>query len=121
VKRKETGALGERLAADFLTKRGFQILETNFRCTEGEMDIVAMDRDTLVFGEVRTKTSRGFGSPEESISETKKAHLRAVAERYLESHNDLPTSWRIDVVAVELDRSGRCRRIELIENAIEGD
>jgi putative endonuclease len=121
VKRKDTGNLGEKLARDFLAKRGYQTLETNYRCKEGEVDIIARDGDCLVFIEVRTKSSRQFGTPEESITATKKERLKAIAGRYQETHIDLPSSWRIDVVAIELDRSGKPRRIELIENAVEGD
>ncbi len=121
MNRKETGALGEKLAAEYLTKHGFTLIEKNFRCAEGEMDIIARQNQTLVFCEVRTKTSRSFGTPEESITERKAEHLIAVAGRYLENHPDLDLPWRIDLMAVELDRSGKCRRIELIENAIEGE
>jgi putative endonuclease len=119
--RKTTGILGEKLAAEFLRKRGYGIIETNFRCREGEADIIATIGDYLAFIEVRTKKSRLFGTPEESITETKKAHLRAVAERYRATHAGLPQEWRIDLVAVELDRFDKVRRIELIENAVEGE
>ena len=118
MKRRDTGALGERLAKDFLKKRGYHILETNYRCPEGEIDIVAKHKDFLVFIEVRTKTSLDFGSPEESITATKKSHMRATAFHYLQAHNDLPQQWRIDMVAVELSQSGKLSRIELVENAV---
>ena len=118
MKRRDTGVLGEKLARDFLDRNGYHILETNYRCPQGEIDIIARQGDFLVFVEVRTKTSRRFGSPEESITEAKMAKLRAVATHYGQSHDNLPPSWRIDVVAVELDRSGRASRIELIENAV---
>ena len=63
MKRRDTGILGEKLARDFLRKRGYRILETNYRCPQGEIDIVAWHKDCLVFIEVRTKKSREFGSP----------------------------------------------------------
>ena len=119
--RKDTGNLGEKLALSFLAKQGYQTLETNYRCKEGEVDIIARDGDCLVFIEVRTKSSRRFGTPEESITDTKKERLKMVASRYRETHENLPLLWRIDVVAIELDRSGKLQRIELIENAVEGD
>ncbi len=118
MKRRNTGILGEKLARDFLKKRGYRIIETNYRCPEGEIDIVARHKDSLVFVEVRTKTSHRFGSPEESITTTKKERLRTVASRYCQTHDNLPSSWRIDVVAVELDRKEKPLRIELIENAV---
>ena len=118
MKRRDTGILGEQLARDFLENKGYDILETNFRCPHGEIDIVAMDKDCLVFVEVRTKKSLSFGTPEESITPAKMQKLRATAEHYRQTHDDLPLMWRIDFVAVELDRKDRPSRIELIENAI---
>jgi len=82
MKRKDTGILGEKLAQDFLKKRGYRILETNYRCPQGEIDIVARQKDTLAFIEVRTKTSLEFGSPEESITTTKKERMKATAAHY---------------------------------------
>jgi putative endonuclease len=67
---------------------------------------------------VRTKKSQEFGSPEESITPTKKERLRAVASHYQQTHNNLPPLWRIDVVAVELNQKGKPLRIEVIENAV---
>jgi len=121
MKRKDVGNLGEKLARDFLKKRGYRILETNYRCPEGEIDIVARDKDTLAFVEVRTKTSLEFGSPEESITAAKKGRLRATAGYYRQAHGSSPPFWRIDFVAVELNRKGEPLRIELIENAVGED
>ena len=121
MRRRETGALGEALAVRYLERCGHTVLERNYRCREGEIDIITRKDDCLVFIEVRTKRSSMFGTPEESITETKKQHLRAVAERYRESHPGLPESWRIDVVAIELERNGNVKRLDVIENAIEGE
>jgi putative endonuclease len=121
MKRKTTGIIGERLAADFLTKQGYEIIEKNYRCKEGEVDIIAKESDCLVFIEVRAKNSLMFGSPEESVTPRKKEHLRNVAARYQQTHECLPVQWRIDFVAVELDRAGNPRRIEVIKNAVDGD
>ena len=118
MKRRNVGILGEKLARDFLKKRGYRIWETNYRCPEGEVDIVARHKDSLVFIEVRTKRSLQFGSPEESITPTKMEKLRAVAAHYRQTHADLPSSWRIDVVAVEIGQKDKPLRIELIENAV---
>lgn len=118
MKRRDVGLLGEKLAKNFLKKRGYRILETNYRCPEGEIDIIARHKDSLVFIEVRTKRSLQFGSPEESITLTKMEKLRVVAAHYLQTLNNLPVSWRIDVVAVEIDQKDKPRRIELIENAV---
>ncbi|MDD5338717.1 MAG: YraN family protein [Dehalococcoidales bacterium] len=120
MKRQATGALGEKLAADFLKQKGYEILAANYRCPDGEIDIITKHRNTLVFVEVRTRSSRKFGTPEESITDTKKEKLRALAERYYQEHADLPDNWRIDVVAVEMGRGGKIKRLEIIENAVEG-
>ena len=118
MKRRDVGILGEKLARDFLGKNGYHILETNYRCPVGEIDIIARHEDMLVFVEVRTKQSRQFGSPEESITPAKMERLKAVAAQYGQTHDNLPASWRIDVIAIQLDRRGQVSRIELIENAI---
>lgn len=119
MKRRETGMLGEKLACDFLGKNGYHILETNYRCPGGEIDIIARQEDTLVFIEVRTKKSRQFGTPEESITPTKMERLRTVAAHYGQNRSNLPASWRIDVVAIQMDSRGKVSRIEIIENAVE--
>ena len=118
MKRRDTGILGEKLARDFLVEKGYAIVETNFRCPEGEVDIVAQDKDCLVFIEVRTKRSHSFGTPEESITPTKKEKLRIAAATYRQTHDDLPLLWRIDFVAVELDNKNKPLRIAHIENAV---
>ena len=121
MERRETGILGEKLAKDFLKEQGYHILETNYRCPEGEIDIVAKHKDFLVFTEVRTKRSLEFGSPEESITPAKKERMRATAAYYLQTLDNLPDLWRIDMVAIELNQRGKPSRIELIENAISQD
>jgi len=118
MKRKELGDIGEKLAKKFLKKKGYRIRETNSRCREGEIDIIAERKGYLVFVEVRTKTGASFGSPEESVTFAKKEKLIATALSYLNSHQNLPDNWRIDFVAVELDQNDKATRIELIENAV---
>jgi len=120
MRRRDTGILGEKLARDFLKKHKYKILETNYRCPQGEIDIIARQKKTLVFIEVRTKTGRDFGSPEESITSAKKEKMIATAYHYQQSHSDLPELWRIDFVAVDLTPEGKPLRIELFENAVDG-
>jgi len=119
LSRGQVGALGERLAADLLRGRGYEIVEANFRCRQGEIDLIARDGECLVFVEVRTKRGRGFGSPEESITPAKRERLIALAETYVQSMDSTPSSWRIDVVAVELGENGGVRRLDHIENAVD--
>jgi len=118
MRRRDTGILGEKLARDFLKKRGYRILETNYRCSHGEIDIVARRKDYLVFVEVRTRTSLDFGSPEESITPVKQERLKATAWCYQQERGGLPPLWRIDVVAVVLDQQGKVLRIGHLENAV---
>lgn len=118
VSRKEVGERGEKIAADYLKKKGYRIRERNFRCREGEIDIVAEKGDTLVFVEVRTKSDLSFGTPEESVTESKKGKLVDLAHTYIGTHEALPPNWRIDVVAIELDKKGKLSRLRLIKNAV---
>jgi len=118
VKKSETGKMGEKLACEFLGNNGYHIVETNYRCPEGEIDIVARQKETLVFIEVRTKTSRRYGVPEESITPVKAARLRTLAAHYAQSHQGLPEARRIDVVAIQMNKDGLASRIEIIENAV---
>jgi putative endonuclease len=119
MKKRETGQMGEELACKALKQKGYRILERNYRCRYGEIDVVARKGDYLVFVEVRSKTGTAFGSPEESVTAQKKQRLAASIMSYLESHGNPPDSWRMDFVAVDLDAAGtRALRIEIIENAL---
>lgn len=120
MKKQETGRLGEDLACRTLKKKGYRILERNYRCRYGEIDIIAQKNTCLVFVEVRSKTGTAFGSPEESITAQKKQRLTASIMSYLESHDGLPENWRVDFVGVELNTIGdRALRIDIIENALD--
>jgi putative endonuclease len=117
VNPRKTGDLGERIAADYLKKQGYHIRERNFRTREGEVDIIAEKDDFLIFVEVRTRRSSSMVTPEESVTPYKLDKIIATAQIYIQSHQDLPPCWRIDVVAVELKPKGKkLARIELIEN-----
>jgi putative endonuclease len=114
---KETGAIAENIAADYLSKRGYKIRERNYRTREGEIDIIAEKDGTLIFIEVRAKTSKTFGSAEESITERKKKRLIALAESYLSECEVQPDSCRIDLIAIKLRANGELIRLNVIENA----
>ena len=118
MNRKDLGDMGERWAREYLQGQGFVILETNYRCRKGEVDIVARERDCLVFVEGRTRSGPECGTPEEAVTPAKQRRLVAVALSYLQSHRSLPPDWRIDVVAVEMDRGGRVARTSLVRNAV---
>lgn len=114
---RSIGSRGETLAAAYLRNRGYLILAHNWRCEQGEVDIVAQDADTLVIVEVRTRRSLTFGSPEESVNETKRARLRTLAEAVTQAW-DWQGPWRIDVVAVDLTGNRRC--VRLLTDVVEG-
>jgi putative endonuclease len=119
VKRKETGDLGEQLAQKFLKKKGYRIIETNYRCPMGEIDIVAMHKKCLVLVEVRSKSNPIYGSPEESITKTKALHMERTAEYYRQKHPKSPPEWRIDLIAIEMDSFGQLTRLEQLESVLE--
>jgi putative endonuclease len=115
--RRGLGRFGEQFARQWLEKAGFVFVEAGWRCTEGEIDLVMRDGLELVFVEVRAR--RGDAAVE-SIGVRKQARLARLAYSYLSQHA-LPeaTLWRIDVVALQLDRSGRIGEVIHIPNAIE--
>jgi putative endonuclease len=116
--RRDLGAFGERLAAAHLEAKGYRIRARNFRCREGEIDIVAEDGGCLVFVEVRTRRGDALGGPAESVTVAKERRLLLAAKAYLQEHADLPQDQRIDVVAVQLSPRGRLLAVQHIEGAI---
>ena len=118
TRNKKLGELGEKAARGYIERTGLTILDTNFRCPYGEMDIIALKGDCVVFLEVRTRTSHDLGRPEESITPSKEKRLIATAQTYLQSRTDLPCDWQIDLGAVDIDQRGRISRIQRIENAV---
>jgi putative endonuclease len=100
--RLRCGAAGEALATAFLQGRGYTILARNFRCTAGEIDVVALDAHTIVFGEVRTRRGRAHGSALESVTVAKQRQVVRVAGYYLARHRLYAHPVRFDVVAVEV-------------------
>jgi putative endonuclease len=111
------GAYGERLAARYLTESGLQILDRNWRCDQGEIDIVAMDGTCLVIVEVKTRRSLVFGSPVEAVTALKAARLRRLAGCWLASHRSLVDSAadvRIDVIGVLRPTRGPARIEHLV-------
>jgi len=117
--RRALGKRGENLAAEHLAAKGYKIETRNWRCEHGELDLVTLDDECLAFVEVRARRGRSLGTPEESITPTKQAKLVDLAWAYVQE-NDWPGDWRIDVVAVEMDRHGRVLRVEHYENAVTG-
>ena len=117
--RRALGSFGEAAATAHLARQGYSIVVRGWRCSQGELDIVAQQGTTLVFVEVRTKRGNAQSSPEESITLTKQARLISLALTYLDAHTiDANSSWRIDVISVVIDRAGRIARLTHIEHAV---
>jgi len=116
--RRRLGACGERLAAAHLEAKGYRIRDRNYRCREGEIDIVAQDGETLVFVEVRTRRGDALGGPAESVTARKEARLVAAAMAYVQALPEPPADQRIDVVAVQLSPGGRLLAVDHIEGAV---
>ncbi len=117
----ELGKRGEGAAAEYLQSTGLVILDRNWRCEDGELDIVALDGEVIVVVEVRTRSSDAYGTPEESLTPRKRRHLRNAALAYLQENDRLDAVWRIDVVAIDANQRGDVQRIEHYANAIEGE
>lgn len=101
--RAQIGTRGEDLAAQCLTDDGYDILERNWRCRYGEIDIIAADGEAVVFVEVKTRTGRGFGTPAEAVTHTKLRRLRRLAGIWLAAQRGSWPVIRIDVIEVLLD------------------
>lgn len=105
-RRDALGRRGEELAARFLEDAGYRIVERNWRCRRGEIDIIARTGDTLVFVEVKTRSGLAFGHPFEAITTTKLARLRALAAVWCAEHHPRANRIRLDAIAVIAPRTG---------------
>jgi putative endonuclease len=114
---KRTGKHGEDLAAVWLAEAGYRIIERNYRCLFGEIDIVAQEGDTLVFVEVKSRRSGAFGAPELAVGLEKQRKISRISLHYLAERHWSHRPARFDVVAVKLQPGGP--QIELIRNAFE--
>jgi putative endonuclease len=112
--RRRLGDRGEHLAESYLVDHGYEPVARNYSCAAGEVDLVCRAGDVLVFVEVKTRRGIAFGIPEEAVTPAKIAHIAAAAQHYLAEHELDSLPWRIDVVAVQLDRAGRIDEIRLI-------
>lgn len=100
------GAYGEALAERHLVEQGMVLLDRNWRCPAGEIDLVLRDGGTLVVCEVKTRTTNDFGTPHEAVTPAKARRLRRLAALWLQAHDVRPRDVRIDVVAVLRPRRG---------------
>ncbi len=117
---QELGIHGERTAEQHLISLGYRILARNWRWRKGEMDLIAEQRQEIVFVEVKARRSQTYGSPEESITRAKREKLIQTAYAYLNSTNRQDSEWRIDVIAIDLKQDGSVIRLEHYVSAVEG-
>jgi len=118
MNKRETGKNGEEIAENLLTSQNYEIISKNYNCRWGEIDIVAIDRSEtkqLVFVEVKARTGDLFGLPEESVNFAKKRKILRTVTHFFENKK-MRLPWRIDVIAIKLDRSGKLRQINHYKN-----
>ena len=110
----DLGRLGEELAVRYLTLHGFQVIDRNWRCAQGEIDVIAERDGATVFVEVKTRSSTAYGHPFEAITFSKLARMRRLAAAWCEQARPRPSIIRLDAIAV-IARSGDAASIEHLE------
>jgi len=118
--RRAFGQLGERLAVQRLQAKGYRIRETNYRCAEGEIDIIAEDDETIIFVEVKSRRGSRMDTATDAVTPRKQQRLVALAEAYAAEHTP-DAGLRIDVVAIDFAPDGRLLSLNHYENAVTGD
>ena len=114
--RVKLGRRGEDLAVAELGRCGYEIVDRNWRCQVGEVDVVALRSGAYHFFEVRTRRGQEFGTPEESLTPAKQRRMMDVARTYLAEHDLYDVDWRVGLVAIEMDRVGRLLRIDVYDS-----
>ncbi|HHX14258.1 MAG TPA: YraN family protein [Clostridiales bacterium] len=114
---KKLGVWGEETAARFLEQKGYRIVERNFRCRAGEIDLIAHHGGCVIFIEVKTRRSKGYGSPAEAVGPYKRRHLQLAIECYLSRRTIENRPLRIDVIEITVECGRPC--IRHIRNAVE--
>lgn len=115
----ERGQAGEDRAAAYLEAQGHRVIARNVRRREGEIDLVTVDGETLVFVEVKLRRGDATGRAVEAVTRAKQARLVRLAEAFAAEHPELPAALRIDLVGIDLGVGGQVAAITHIENAIE--
>lgn len=113
----ELGRIGENIIADYITKLGYKVVERNFECNQGEIDIIAKDKEELVFIEVKTRTDISYGEAREAVTNTKKRHLINSIKYYIYKQKLENQPIRIDVAEVYINK-GKVK-VNYIKQAIE--
>ena len=116
LSRKKLGSWGEQLAAEYLKKNNYMLLTRNFRCRYGEIDIIAKEKGSIVFVEIKTRSSRNFGMGMEAVNYTKRQKIKKTAMVYLSENPFKYDNLRFDVIDINLDNSSTPKIIH-IKNA----
>lgn len=116
---KELGAFGENMACSYLEKQGYRILERNFSCRAGELDIIGFDGDCLAFVEVKCRTGTNFGNPSEAVSYYKQNRIIKAALYFMTKNKLFDYMCRFDVIEILTDGAREDTMINLIKNAFE--
>jgi putative endonuclease len=116
-RRINIGKQGEIWAKEYLQQHQYVIVEKNFRCKFGEIDLIAKDRHMIVFVEVRTKTSTAYGPAYNSVTSSKQKQVKRVALFYISKHNLVTTQFRFDVIGIILDPQTGQHHVDHIQNA----
>lgn len=120
--KKEIGLVGEDAAIEFLKKEGYKILQKNYYCNIGEIDVIARHKKNLVFIEVKVRSTDSFGSPEFAVSRRKRRQIVRVAETYLAHNRINDVDCRFDVVAISCNLEKNIAPvIKLLKNAFQAD
>lgn len=117
----ELGKYGESLAVRYLRLRGYRILERNFTCMIGEIDIIAKRMNTIIFVEVKSRTSIEYGQPKEYVLKKKQRKLRNLAWFYIKKNSLYDYNFRLDVISIHIKNNGFFKKaqVEMIKNAFE--
>jgi putative endonuclease len=120
VSNRDIGIMGEDLAVKYLKRNNYKILERNFRCRMGEIDIVAKDKDYICFVEVKTRFCTAYGSPAEAVTRAKQHKISSVAQYYILKRNYFDLNCRFDVVEILINnKQNGYASIGLIKDAFE--
>ncbi len=116
--RQALGRLGETQAIQFSTQQGFKIIEHNFRTAYGEIDLIVQKEGTIVFVEVKTRSTDTYDLPETSVTLKKRQHLISCAQAYSQATRQYYAVWRIDMLAIRNSKELRYPEIVHFENAV---
>ncbi len=116
LEKKIIGTRGEQIASDYLLKKGYKIIARNFRIRYGELDIICIKDNVLIFVEVKTRTDAQYGTPEEAVTPRKLREIILTSQFYIAGHKGLPERQRIDVIAIVCDAGGKVSSLKHLEN-----